>query len=119
MIWFGTPLSVPLPGDGALLALTNYVGGSPRRFFRLKVPPLGVSISVPLPRLDAALASNQLVFTWPTLLGQSYEIEYCDNLGAGFWAPSGDAISGTGALLSLTNQIALPDRRFYRLTLLP
>jgi hypothetical protein len=59
------------------------------------------------------------VFTWPTLLGQSYEIEYCDDLGAGFWAPSGDAIGGTGALLTLTNQLALPNQRFYRLKLLP
>jgi regulation of enolase protein 1 (concanavalin A-like superfamily) len=117
LVWI--PLSVPLPGNGALLALTNYVGGSPHRFFRLKVPPLGVLIPVPLPRLDVTLTSNQFVFTWPTLLGQSYEIEYCDDLGAGFWAPSGDAIAGTGALLTLTNQLALPNQRFYRLKLLP
>jgi hypothetical protein len=117
LVWI--PLSVPLPGNGALLALTNYVGGSPHRFFRLKVPPLGVLIPVPLPRLDVTLTSNQFVFTWPTLLGQSYEIEYCDDLGAGFWAPSGDAIGGTGALLTLTNQLALPNQRFYRLKLLP
>jgi len=55
---------------------------------------------------------------WPTLLGQSYEVEYCDDLGAGFWATSGDAIVGTGALLAFTNQLALPDQRFYRLKLL-
>jgi hypothetical protein len=116
-VWI--PLSVPLPGNGALLALTNYVGGSLHRFFRLKVPPLGVSIPVYLPRLDLSLTSNQLVFTWPTLLGQSYEVEYCDDLGAGLWATSGDAIAGTGGLLTLTNQLALTDQRFYRLKLLP
>jgi hypothetical protein len=116
-VWI--PLSVPLAGNGALLSLTNYVGSSPHRFFRLKVPPLGVSIPVPLPRLNASLAWNQLVLTWPTLLGQSYEVEYSDDLSTGFWATAGDAIAGTGGLLTLTNQLALPNQRFYRLMLLP
>jgi hypothetical protein len=116
-VWI--PLSVPLPGNGGILALTNYVGASPHRFFRLKVPPLGVSIPVPSPRLDFSSTSNQLVFSWPTLLGQSYEIEYCGDLGARSWATSGDAIAGTGALLTVTNQLVLPDQRFYRLKLLP
>jgi hypothetical protein len=39
-------------------------------------------------------------------------------LSAGIWATAGDAIAGTGGLLTLTNQLALPDQRFYRLKLL-
>ena len=67
----------------------------------------------------ATVNGSQLAFAWPTFPGQTYQIEYCDDLVAGSWATSGDAIAGTGGMLTLTNPIALPHQRFYRLRLSP
>jgi hypothetical protein len=110
-----TPLPRQAPSTNLIPLLANDDG----------IPPLGtrqaflVIVALP-PNLGVAPANgNQLVFTWPTLLGQRYEVEYSDDLSAGIWATAGDAIAGTGGLLTLTNQLALPDQRFYRLKLSP
>jgi len=42
-VWI--PLSLPFPGDGTVLTLTNDAGTSGPRFFRLLIPPLGGAIT--------------------------------------------------------------------------
>jgi hypothetical protein len=116
-VWL--PLSIPFPGDGIVLTLTNCAGTSGQRFFRLRIPPLGVVITNSPPQLAASVAANQLALIWPTLFGQNYEVEYCDDLGAMSWASSGEMISGTGDVLIFTSQFATPMQRFYRLKLVP
>jgi regulation of enolase protein 1 (concanavalin A-like superfamily) len=89
------------------------------------IPPLGarqsflVTVALPPKMGVATVNGSQLAFAWPTFPGQTYQIEYCDDLVAGSWATSGDAIAGTGGMLTLTNPIALPHQRFYRLRLSP
>jgi glucuronoarabinoxylan endo-1,4-beta-xylanase len=56
--------------------------------------------------------SAGFVFTFPTVAGQDYQVEYSTNLTD--WAPLGNPISGTGDNLSITNQSGA-DQGYYRL----
>jgi hypothetical protein len=56
--------------------------------------------------------------SWETRPGRIYRIEYKDDLGLPGWSLLQD-ITATGNLLSLTNGTAVPQQRFYRVTVLP
>jgi hypothetical protein len=71
------------------------------------------------PNLTVQNSANGLVMSWPTLLGQSYEIEYKDDLNLPAWSVLGNTILGTGATITVTNDVTQSVQRFYRLRLLP
>jgi len=70
------------------------------------------------PALTIAGAGNQYVLTFPTLLGQSYQIQTSPNLAAGNWTALGSALAGTGGTLGLTNLISGP-QTFFQLLITP
>ncbi|MGO8929000.1 MAG: lamin tail domain-containing protein [Limisphaerales bacterium] len=61
---------------------------------------------------------TQVSFSWPTLPGEYYQVEYKDDLGAPTWTSLGAAIAGTGSLLTVTNVVSASAERFYRLRIL-
>jgi hypothetical protein len=56
--------------------------------------------------------STEFVFTFPTVAGQNYQVEYSTNLA--IWTPLGNPIPGTGSNVSITNQIGA-DQGYYKL----
>jgi hypothetical protein len=66
------------------------------------------------PQLTVSLAGTNTVVTFPTIVGESYQLLSTTNLAIPGWTPVGIAINGTGGSVSLTNGISTP-ASFYRL----
>ena len=58
---------------------------------------------------------NAINFTFNSLPGQSYQLEYKDNLSDPQWTLLGSPAAGTGGPLNLTDNTPPPSQRFYRL----
>ena len=75
---------------------------------------------VVLGRLDFGQLSrngNQLTLSWNSAPGQTYRVEYKDDLGAATWSVLGADLMGTGSPVSTTVNVSNPPHRFYRLRL--
>ncbi len=80
----------------------------------------GTLTVVGLPQLSGvALNGNQFVFNWLTITGQTYQIEYKDNLTAATWNLLGGPVAGTGNLIISTNNLSASPQRFFRLEISP
>jgi hypothetical protein len=62
---------------------------------------------------------TQFIFSYPTVLGQSYQLEYSTNLSSGVWYPMGSPVTGTGAPVSVTNSIGSSMQMFFILSITP
>jgi hypothetical protein len=113
------PLSIPLASTGNLLSLTNPLGTSAKRFFRLNIFPSGAETPGTLARLTAGIVGGQFTLTWLTLAGQTYQLQYKPNLNAAAWLPLGAPVPGTGEPITVTNSLTASTQCFYRFTLLP
>jgi hypothetical protein len=49
--------------------------------------------------------------------GQTYQLEYKNNLTDPAWTPMGNPVAGTGGALTLTNSSDVPSQRFFHLRL--
>jgi hypothetical protein len=61
--------------------------------------------------------ATKVAFNWPTLVGQSYQVEYNDDLGTTNWIPLDTPLDGTGNQVGFTNNITASNR-FFRLRLI-
>ena len=66
--------------------------------------------------MTAEATGEGVVLTWPGLPGQSYQVQYKTNLTDAVWLPLNAPFAGTGASLSLTNNLGNAPQRFYRLS---
>jgi glucuronoarabinoxylan endo-1,4-beta-xylanase len=90
------PGNYPITPAGAVA--TNYV-------FNYVLGNLTV---IPQPQMTAAglsATATGFTMTFPTVSGQSYQVEYKTNLTDAVWTPLGDPISGTGNPISVTNAL--------------
>ena len=78
----------------------------------------GVTVHPP-PTLATVRQGQALVFQWPSVPGQTYQVEFNDDLGTGFWQPLDEPFTGPGGTASFTNGVVAPPYRFFRLNLLP
>ncbi len=73
------------------------------------------------PQLSCATVNvtgtNQFVVSWLSVTNQNYQLEYTTNLAAPAWAPVSSPISGTGALMAVTNSMSTAPQCFFRLEL--
>jgi hypothetical protein len=60
-----------------------------------------------------------MVSQWQALPGRTYQVEYKDDLDSVAWLPLDEPITGPGGSVSVTNTVAAPPQRFFRLNLLP
>jgi hypothetical protein len=74
-----------------------------------------VTVNTPPQLAGAGAGGNQFTLSWQTAVGQSYQIEYKDSLTAPTWTPLGSPVMGTGAFMSITNDITLSTQRFFRI----
>jgi hypothetical protein len=84
----------------------------------LGIDNLSFSASVPLPvPVDIQTSGTNLFLNWPGVAGQTYQLEYKDDLTAPVWTPLGDPVTGSGSPLTLTNNFGTSPQRFFRLRL--
>jgi hypothetical protein len=76
------------------------------------------STPTPVP-LNFQASTTNLVLSWTGIAGQTYQVEYKDDLKATVWTPLGSPISGTGAPLTFTADFTQSTQRFYHLRVLP
>lgn len=107
--------------------LFGSVTSSVVRLTAINVPPF------PVPELrDVILTNNTIRFSWDTLIGAQYQVQYTDDINLGTWTtvrnlgmlgPSvgvqGETITALGNYLNLTDGLRSPQRIFYRLVVLP
>ena len=75
----------------------------------LAIDNLSFSASVPLPvPLTVQTSGANLILSWPSITGQTYQLECKDDLYAPTWTPLGSPINGNGGTLSATNSIGAP-----------
>ena len=68
------------------------------------------------------MISGGFRITWAVVPGQKYQVDYLDDLGTGTWVSLGaevQANSGQAEIMVEDSSVGLPDRRFYRIRLVP
>jgi len=71
---------------------------------------------VPVPQLSAAVLMSdfKIIFSWPSVSGLNYQIEYKDDLSDTAWIPLFEAKAGTGETLSVSSNLDA-SQRFFRM----
>src|ERR1022692_21642 len=71
---------------------------------RVGIDNLSFSASVPLPvPVNIQVSGTNLLLNWPAIAGQTYQLEYKNNLTDPAWTPVGNPVTGMGGTLALTN----------------
>ena len=74
------------------------------------------------PQLDYANINmngkQQFVVSWPTITGQTYQLEYTTNLSAPKWTSLGTPFAGTDGIVAVTNSISATPQCFFRVEVL-
>jgi hypothetical protein len=76
-----------------------------------------LTIVAPPEMSDMLVSGTQFIFSYPTLVGQTYQLQYCTNLTSGLWLPVGSSVLGSGALVWATNSISAMLQQFFRLSI--
>ena len=66
-----------------------------------------------------SVSGTQFIFSYPTVVGQTYQLQYCTDLTSGLWLPAGSSVLGTGALVWTTNNVSSMQQQFFRLSITP
>jgi hypothetical protein len=84
----------------------------------LGIDNLSFSASVPIsvPLVIEPTGTNLLV-AWPGMAGQTYQLEYTDDLASPAWTPLGNPVTGTGNPVYTTNSFGASTHRYFRLRL--
>jgi len=103
---------------GAALWLVWQMPDSTGKAQGLGIDNLSFSASVPLPvPLSVQVSGTNLFLNWPGVAGQTYQLEYKNNLTDPAWTPVGSPVTGTGGALALTNSSGDSAQRFFQLRL--
>ncbi len=80
----------------------------------------GTLTVVAVPQLSTlSISGNQFIFSYPTLSGQLYQVEYKDSMApATNWNNMGSPVPGNGSSITATNAISGP-KRFFRIDVMP
>jgi hypothetical protein len=82
----------------------------------------GTLLVASAPQLDGAKVSvnetEQFVVSYPTIAGQTYQLEYTDDLSTGTWTPLGTPFAGTDGIVAVTNSMSITPNCFFRVEVL-
>ena len=126
-----TIYSYGMPQDNAAQAAnnaacdiaTNSYGVSTN--FNYTLAPYSVTVFAFVPAPTPAqiggisVSGTQFIFSYPTVSGQTYQLQYTTNLSSGAWLPAGSPLLGTGAPVWTTNSIGSSMQMFFRLSITP
>jgi hypothetical protein len=116
-------LAIPNWAPGAALWLVWEMADSTGKAQGLAIDNLVFSASgqaIPGPvAVSFETTATNIILSWTSSTGQAYQLEYRDDLASGTWQLLGTPLTGTGAILSITNDFSQASQRFYRLRLVP
>ncbi len=108
--------TIPNWPPGAALWLVWQMTDSTGKAQGLGIDNLSFSASVPPPvSVNIQFSGTNLFLNWLAPAGQTYQLEYKDNLTAPTWTPLGNPVTGTGGTLTVTNNFGDSPQRFFRL----
>jgi hypothetical protein len=99
----------PADSGSYTVVITNFAGA-----VTSSVAMLAVTNLAPLPVLSLAQAGTNVAFSFLTITGKTYTVEYKDFLDPAAWFPL-LTISGDGTTNAFTNSTQFSSQRFYRL----
>ncbi len=103
---------------GAALWLVWQMTDSTGKAQGLGIDNLSFSASIPLPvPVNIQISGTNIFLNWSGAVGQTYQLEYKNNLSDPAWTPLGNPITGTGGTLTLTNNFGVSLQRFFHLRL--
>ena len=104
---------------GAALWLVWQMTDSTGKAQGLGIDNLSFSASIPLPvPVNIQVSGTNLFLNWSGAAGQTYQLEYKNNLTDPAWTPLGSPVTGTGGTLTITNNFDFASPlRFFRLRL--
>ena len=109
---------------GAALWLVWQMTDSTGKAQGLGIDNLSFSASIPLSvPVNIQISGTNFFLNWSGGAGQTYQLEYKNNLTDPAWTPLGSPVTGTGGVLTpannmtLTNNFGASTRRFFRLRL--
>jgi regulation of enolase protein 1 (concanavalin A-like superfamily) len=103
---------------GAALWLVWQMTDSTGKAQGLAIDNLSFSASVPVPvPVNLQIGGTNLIFNWTGIAGQTYQLEYKDDLTSPTWTPLGSPVTGNGGTLTTTNNFGASGQRFFRLRL--
>jgi hypothetical protein len=107
-----------MPGvlaSGPITSITNAVGGSPKRFYRVRL-----GTSMPAPVIQSLSVSNGIAtVTWSAAEGYGYRLQYKSNLTDAAWTDVLGDVSATGPMASKSDSVNGVSRKFYQVLMLP
>jgi hypothetical protein len=107
----GLPLEFGFQSDGALGATaTTGTRGPILDNYRVEVS----AANPPAPVISHALIGGQFIFTWPTVSGWQYQVEYKTNLTQAVWQSLGAPLPATGNSLAFTNSLTTAPESYFR-----
>jgi hypothetical protein len=102
---------------GAALWLVWQMTDSTGKAQGLGIDNLSFSAGIlPVP-VNIQILGTNLFLNWPSVAGQTYQLEYKNNLTDPAWTPLGNPVTGAGGTLMLTNNFGASPQRYFRLWL--
>jgi hypothetical protein len=95
-----------------------WVSGGTGARAQLRVSNIRVAIAQPAPQLGNVSMDGSIHFSFNSVIGQSYQLEYKNDLSDPDWTPLGPPVNGTGGPIDLSDATALQPQRFYRVVVL-
>ena len=77
-------------------------------------PRAANTLAGPLRVLEISLDAGMVTLTWSAVAGQTYRVEFKDDLAASAWNPLGADVSAAGSVATVTDTVGTGGRRFYR-----
>jgi hypothetical protein len=74
---------------------------------------------VPIPALQSVRSNSSLQFSWNSVSGLVYQLQYSTNLSKNNWTNLGSAINATNSSASTSTPIGPDPQRFFRIQVLP
>ena len=102
------------PGPYAIIVSLGTLSAANYTFFFTN----GTLTIMAAPQLNGVtLNDNQMLFSYLTIIGQTYQVQYKDILTAATWTPLGVPVNGTGDSIIVTNALSASSQRFFRLAI--
>jgi MBG domain-containing protein/YDG domain-containing protein/immunoglobulin I-set domain protein len=99
---------ITVSGVAAANYVINYVNGTLTVFPMLQLSSATANVN----------GTRQFIVSWPTILGQSYQLEYTASLPAASWTPLNSPVIGTGLLMAVTNSVDTAPQCFFRVMMI-
>ncbi|HEV2691511.1 MAG TPA: lamin tail domain-containing protein [Verrucomicrobiae bacterium] len=71
----------------------------------------------PLNQISVTVSGTNLFLNWLGVSGQTYQLEYIDDLAGSTWTSLGDPVTGTGGTMTVYYDFGASTQRFFRLRL--